>query len=106
MLTSFRLKDIIFGKPEIVLPDGSIYNLEAAGEFVLSASTLSGDSFLVEARLQPVAGSSTTSEMTQVAAQLGNDRVTFGVGRNRSVYVDGTAVTLSLNTPLNLPAVR
>ena len=97
-----RLKEIIFGKPEIVLPDGSIYNLEAAGEFILSASTLSGDSFLVEARIQPVAGSDTTSEITQIAAQLGNDRVTFGVDRASVVWVDGTAVAMTQATPIDL----
>ncbi|MBS0639055.1 MAG: choice-of-anchor D domain-containing protein, partial [Proteobacteria bacterium] len=101
-----RLAEIIFGKPEIVLADGSIYNLEAAGEFVLAASKQNGDSFLVEARLQPVEGSSTTSEMTQVAAQVGHGRVTFDIDRASFVYVNGTATTLGLNAPLDLDGGR
>ena len=65
----------------VVAPGGYLYNLDATGEFVLAASTQPGDSLLVQARLQPVAGSTSASQITEIGALVGNDRVTFGVGR-------------------------
>ncbi len=90
------------GGTHIVAPGGSIFSMDATGEFVLAASTQAGDSLLVQVRLQPVAGSSSASEVTQVAASVGNDRVTFGVGRASVAWVDGVASDVSLTNPVTL----
>ena len=45
-------------------PQGTTYRLEERGEYVLAATTLSGDSFDVQVRMQPVAGSTVSSEIT------------------------------------------
>ena len=83
----------------LVEPDGTILDFNPEGEFVFATSTQSGNSFDVQVRLQPLGASQSASIVTQVAAQLGNDRLTFGVGRANTVLVNGTAVDLSLNTP-------
>ncbi|HEY2617868.1 MAG TPA: Hint domain-containing protein, partial [Acetobacteraceae bacterium] len=82
---------------------GLYYNFQAAGEFILSQSTQPGDSFQVQIRLQPWENSSYVSVITQAAAAVGSDRVTFGVGRSNFVMVDGQSTTLSASNPtLNL----
>ena len=86
----------------VVSPGGYLYNLDAVGEFVLAASTQPGDSLLIQGRLEAVPGSSVASELTQVAALVGNDRVTFDSTRPAVVWVDGKAVSLSVGTPVAL----
>jgi hypothetical protein len=92
-----------WGDVHLTTYDGLYYNFQAAGEFVLSQSTQPGDTFQVQVRLQAWEGSSYVSVITQAAAAVGSDRVTFGVGRSDFVMVDGQATTLSASNPtLNL----
>ena len=71
---------------------------------------MSGDSFQVQIRLAPYdfggsvpASKVSVSVTTQLAAQVGTDRVTFGVGRPNIVTVNGSATALSMSNPvLNL----
>ncbi|WP_206742638.1 Hint domain-containing protein [Acidisphaera rubrifaciens] len=96
------LAEIMMPFPAIVTPQGTTYRLEGQGEYVLAATTLSGDSFDVQVRMQPVPGSTVSSEITQIAAGVGSDRVTFGVGRDGLIYVDGTAAAISPTAPILL----
>jgi autotransporter passenger strand-loop-strand repeat protein len=77
--------------------DGLHYDFQAAGEFILAQSTVPGDSFQVQARMQPWYNGASVSVTTMVAVQVGSDRVTIGLGRSSPVWVDGTAVTLPAN---------
>ena len=91
-----------WGDVHITTFDGLYYNFQAAGEFVLSKSTLAGDSFQVQGRLQPWSAGAPVSVLTQLAAEIGTDSVTFGLGRTDAVYLDGTAYTFSGGTTLTL----
>ena len=53
------------------------YNFQAEGEFVLAASAQPNNSYQVQIRLQPYGDSYSVTIMTQIAAAVGNDRVTF-----------------------------
>jgi hypothetical protein len=83
--------------------DGLLYDFQAAGEFILTKSTLPGDSFQVQVRLQPWGSNSGTygsvSVITQLAAALGSDRVTIDLDRADPVWVDGSPVTFSEADP-------
>jgi hypothetical protein len=81
---------------------GLRYDFQAAGEFVLARSTLPGDSFQVQVRLQPWYNSASVSVMTEVAAAVGSDRVTFALGRTGTVWVNGAEASLSASAPLQL----
>ena len=82
--------------------DGLYYNFQAAGEFVLSESTIPGDTFEIQARMQPWNGSSSVSVNTMIAAEVGSDRVTFGIDRTDTVWIDGQGVSLSSNPVVTL----
>ena len=79
---------------------GQLYDFQAAGEFTLAQSTQSGNSFDIQARLQPWYQSASVSVMTQIAAAMGSDRITFGLGRDALVYVDGVASSISQSNPI------
>ena len=87
------------GDVHITTFDGLYYNFQAEGEFVVAKSTLPGDSYQIQIRLQPWNGSTSISVMTEIAAAVGSDRVTFGLNRASTVWVDGTASTLSAANP-------
>ena len=95
------LVDII-GDPHIVAANGAVYDFNAEGEYVLATSTSPGDSFDVQVRLQSFNDSPYASVVTQVAAQVGTDRVTFGTGRADPIWVDGTAAALSSGGSITL----
>ncbi len=95
------LVDII-GDPHIVAANGAIYDFNAEGEYVLATSTSPGDSFDVQVRLQSFNNSPYASVVTQVAAQVGTDRVTFGTGRADPIWVDGTAAALTSGGSITL----
>jgi len=80
--------------------DGLYYNFQAAGEFILTQSTLLGNSFQIQIRLQPWGNSPAVTVMTQIAAAIGTDRVTFGINRSSFVMVDGNPVALSAAQPV------
>ena len=81
---------------------GTLYQFDAVGEFVFAQSTLSGDSFQVQVRLQPYNDSSSASAITQIATLIGGDRVTFAIGRAETVWVDGTPSSVGPANPVAL----
>ncbi|HVV92957.1 MAG TPA: VWD domain-containing protein, partial [Hyphomicrobiales bacterium] len=89
-----------WGDVHMTTLDGTAYNFQAVGEFVLSESTKAGNSFEVQARMQPWAQGTGVSVMTEIAAKVGSDRVTFDIGRANTVWVDGKAAKLDLNHPV------
>ncbi|MGA3402177.1 MAG: VWD domain-containing protein, partial [Acetobacteraceae bacterium] len=91
-----------WGDVHLTTFDGLYYNFQAAGEFILSESTIPGDSFEIQTRMQPYGGSSSVSVNTMVGAQVGNDRVTFGIDRTDTVWIDGQGVSLSSDPVVTL----
>jgi T5SS/PEP-CTERM-associated repeat protein len=79
--------------------DGLHYDFQALGDFVAARSTEPGNPWLIEIRTASAPGA--TSITTGLAAMLGNDRVTFAVGRGNPVYVNGAA-----DTALNIGATQ
>src|SRR5216684_8284883 len=71
--------------------DGLHYDFQALGDFVAVRSTGSANPWLIEIRTATAPGA--TSITTELAAVLGDDRVTFAVGRANPVYIDGAADT-------------
>jgi hypothetical protein len=67
--------------------DGLHYDFQALGDFVAVRSTEPGNPWLIEIRTATAPGA--TSITTELAAMLGDDRVTFAVGRANPVYIDG-----------------
>jgi hypothetical protein len=57
--------------------DGLTYNFQAEGEFILAKATTQGDDFQVQIRLQPYFNGAAVTVMTQVAAAVGQSRVTL-----------------------------
>jgi hypothetical protein len=84
-----------WGDVHLTTFDGLYYDFQAAGEFVLAQSTVAGDSFAIQARMQPWSTGSSVSVNTEIAAQIGADRVTFGIGRGNFVWIDGVAASLT-----------
>jgi hypothetical protein len=79
--------------------DGLYYNFQADGDFTLAQSTVAGDSFAVQIHTVPFPAIQATSIITEAAAQVGGDDVTFGMG-GTTVSIDGVADTaLSLADP-------
>ncbi len=70
--------------------DGLHYDLQSTGDFVAVRST-NGNPWQIQIRTASVPGA--TSITTELAAQLGDTRVTFAVGRDSAVYIDGVADT-------------
>ncbi len=71
--------------------DGLHYDFQATGDFVAVRSTEPANPWLIEIRTATAPG--VTSITTELAATLGDDRVTFAVGRANPVYIDGAADT-------------
>jgi T5SS/PEP-CTERM-associated repeat protein len=71
--------------------DGLHYDFQSLGDFVAVRSTQPGNPWLIEIRTATAPGA--TSITTALAAQVGDDRVTFAVGRANPVYIDGAADT-------------
>jgi hypothetical protein len=90
------------GDVHLTTYDGLHYNFQAAGEFVLTKSTQPGNTFQVQVRLQPYNGSTSVTVMTQIAAAVGTDRLTFGIGRSSFLMVDGEAPSLGVGKTLDL----
>ncbi len=82
--------------------DGTVYELNGVGEFVLALSSQSGDTFQVQARLQAYPGSDSASVITQLAFQVGTDRITIGTDRTNPVWVNGAEVALTLGQSFSL----
>jgi uncharacterized membrane protein len=89
------------GDPHLTTFAGHDYDFQAAGEFLLTRSSVAGDSFEVQARTRAWADDSTI--ISGVAAKLGG-RVTFDLDRARPgesfVWVDGHPTSLSVDNPI------
>jgi probable HAF family extracellular repeat protein len=87
------------GDPHLTSFDGRPFNFYATGEFVLAQSTIVGNSFDVQIETRPWYAGSVASIISEVAAKLGNDIVTFDLDRAKSggsfVWIDGHAASLS-----------
>jgi hypothetical protein len=93
------------GGTNLITFGGLTYDINLAGEFILALSTQPGDSFQVQVRLQPLNNSQAASAITQIAALVGSDRVTFGVvgdGLAAPVLVDGNPPALTQTNPVSL----
>ncbi len=84
--------------------DGLYYNFQADGDFTLAQSTGAqstgaGDSFRVQIHTAPFPAIQATSVITEAAAQVGRNDVTFGMG-GTTVAINGIADTaLSMADP-------
>ena len=91
---------ISWGDVHLTTFDGLMYNFQAAGEFTLAKSTVAGDDFNIQIRIEPWSTGASVSVTTQVAVGFGSDRATFGLDRtDNTVWVDGVASTLSMSDP-------
>ena len=102
------------GCPHFTTFSGMNYDFQGAGEFIAAKSTVAGDNFQVQLRIEPEGSAdSSVSIITQIAVQVGNDRVTFDATRNNStvgnpgsgagvqiVWVDGVPVNISQSNPV------
>ncbi len=84
-----------WGDVHITTFDGLFYNFQAAGEFTLARSTLAHDSLDVQIRTEQWSPGASVSVIDMVAAGVGTDRVTFGLGRTDTVWINGTAETFA-----------
>jgi T5SS/PEP-CTERM-associated repeat protein len=71
--------------------DGLYYDFQAVGDFVAVRSTDAGQPWQIQIRTASFPGA--TSITTGLAATLGDDRVSFAVGRTNPVYIDGAPDT-------------
>jgi Hint domain/von Willebrand factor type D domain len=92
----------VWGDVHITTFDGLYYNFDAAGEYVLTRSTVAGDTFQVQARLQPPTGNESVSEQTEVGAAVGSDDIVFATDAGAPFYQNGAAVTIGVGNTLAL----
>src|SRR4029077_8042895 len=59
--------------------DGVTYDMQLVGEFIAAKSLVPNDSYEVQIRTKPYSPGASVSVIDQIAAQVGTDRVTFGV---------------------------
>ena len=71
--------------------DGLHYDFQAVGDFVAVRSTDAGNPWQIQIRTASFPGA--TSITTGLAATLGDDYVSFAVGRANPVYIDGAPDT-------------
>ncbi len=86
-------KGVAQGDVHIVTYDGLRYDFQADGDYVLTRSTVAGDSFQIQIATAPDAANGAVSYTTEAAAQVGSNVVTFAIGRDTTVWVDGTPDT-------------
>jgi hypothetical protein len=84
-----------WGDVHITTFDGLYYNFQAQGEFIYAESTVAGDSFAVQGRLEPESAGSSVTLNTEIAAKIGADTVVFAVDQPDTVYIDGVAAGLT-----------
>lgn len=77
--------------------DDIAYDLQSAGEFVVTRAT-SGAPFEVQGRMEGAGA----SFFTQIAVRLGDARATFGLDRAEFLAVDGAPTALAIGATLNL----
>jgi len=81
------------GDVHMVTFDGRNYDFQAVGDFVAVQSTL-GDAWQFQIRTGSFPGA--TSITTGLAAMVGDDRISFAVGRDNLVQVDGEVDSLQV----------
>ena len=69
--------------------DGLAYDFQAVGDFVAVQSSDAGNPWQVQIRTASAPGA--TSNTTELAAMIGDVRISFAVGRDMLVHVDGIA---------------
>jgi T5SS/PEP-CTERM-associated repeat protein len=79
------------GDVHMITFDGLHYDFQAVGEFVAVRSTAPGNPWQIQIRTAAADGAASIT--TELAAQLGDDRVTFAVGRANPVHIDGAPDT-------------
>ena len=80
------------GCPHFTTFDGVNFDFQGAGEFIAAKSTTTGDNFEVQMRIEPEFGvDSSVSIITQIAVQIGSDRVTFDPNRSQDNGYSGYA---------------
>ncbi len=91
------------GDVHMVTFDGRHYDFQAIGGFVLARSTMPGDSFDIQIQTAAAPWIGAVSVTTEVAAQVGNDVVTFGIGTGDFVAINGVAdTTLNAGDPVQV----
>ena len=92
------------GDPHLTTYDGHDYDFQVAGNFLLTRSTLPGDSFDVQVRTRSWDNGAKVTIVSEVAAKLGTQRVTFDLDRASAggsfVWVDGHPTSLSTDNPV------
>jgi hypothetical protein len=95
------------GCPHFTTYDGLHFDFQGAGEFIAARSTLPGNNFQVQMRIEPEGNAdSAVSIITQIAVQVGNNRITFGMPqgsdlpRPQVVWLDGAPVPISQTSPV------
>jgi RTX calcium-binding nonapeptide repeat (4 copies) len=78
-----------FGDVHMMCFDGLAYDFQAVGDFVAVQSNDAGNPWQVQIRTASAPGA--TSITTGLAASIGDVRISFAVGRDRLVHVDGIA---------------
>ena len=79
------------GDVHMITFDGLHYDFQAVGDFVAAQSTDPGNAWEVQIRTSSWPGA--VSITTALGALVGDDRVTFAIGRESLVYVDGAPDT-------------
>ena len=80
------------GDVHMITFDGLHYDFQAVGDFVAAQSTDPGNAWQVQIRTGSWPGA--VSITTELGALVGDDRVTFAIGRESLVYVDGVPDTV------------
>jgi T5SS/PEP-CTERM-associated repeat protein len=75
------------GDVHMVCFDGLAYDFQAVGDFVAVQSSDAGNPWQVQIRTESFPGA--TSITTELAAMIGDVRISFAVGRDTLVHVDG-----------------
>ena len=81
-----------FGDVHMMCFDGLAYDFQAVGDFVAVQSNDAGNPWQVQIRTASAPGA--TSITTGLAASIGDVRISFAVGRDNLVHVDGIADAL------------
>ena len=77
------------GDVHMVCFDGLRYDFQAVGDFVAVQSNDAGNPWQVQIRTESAPGASSIT--TELAAMIGDMRISFAVGRDMLVHVDGIA---------------
>ena len=80
------------GDVHMITFDGLHYDFQAVGDFVAAQSTDPGNAWEVQIRTGSWPGA--VSITTELGALVGDDRVTFAIGRESLVHVDGAPDTV------------